>query len=91
MTATETTPLAEWERALLQMQADIIAIASRHLDHEARDPEVGQEIIDRALVFDMIATNAQMPLSCDARRLMHQAYYEAAKLLHDAYGEALEV
>ena len=50
-----------------------------------------KDVADRAQVFDMIATNGQMPLSPAARSLMHQAYYDAAKLLHDAYGEAVEV
>lgn len=91
MTNTQQSPLAEWESALLEMQTEIIALAARHLEGEPRDAEVAQEIIDRALVFDMIATNGKMPLSPDARRLMHQAYYDAAKLLHDAYGAEVEV
>ena len=91
MTTLGTTLLAEWELALLQMQVDIIALAASHLEERTRDAEVAQEIADRAQVFDMIATNGQMPLSPAARSLMHQAYYDAAKLLHDAYGEAVEV
>lgn len=91
MTTLGTTLLAEWELALLQMQVDIIALASNHLESGTRDPEIAQEIIDRGFVFDMIATNDQMPLSPSARQLMHQAYFDAAKLLHDAYGAAVEV
>ncbi len=91
MTTLGSTLLAEWELALLQMQVDIYALASRHLEQEARDPEIAQEIIDRALVFDLIATNAQMPLSSDARRLMHKAYFDTAQQLHSIYGAEIEV
>lgn len=91
MTQTNHAPLAEWERALLDMQADITALAERHLDNEPRDAEIAQEIIDRALVFDMIATNSRMPLSQTGRQLMHKAYFDAATLLHDAYGAEVEV
>lgn len=91
MTTTQHTPLAEWESALLDMQAEIIALAAGHLENEPRDAEIAQELIDRAHVFDMIATNGKMPLSPDARQLMHKAYFDAAKLLHDAYGAEIEV
>lgn len=91
MTTPNHAPLADWESALLQMQADIISLTTRHLDHEGRDPEIAQEILDRAFVFDMIATNSRMPLSTDGRQLMHKAYFDTAKLLHDAYGAEVEV
>lgn len=91
MSSTTSPALAEWESGLLAMQVDINAIALHHLNEAQEDHEVAQEILDRAFVFDMIATDSRMPLSSHARMQMHQNYFNAAKMLHDRYGALVEV
>lgn len=90
-----TTPsyhwsLAPWEKGLLEIQAEILLVVSKHIETEVPDAEVGQQFADRAMVFELIAGSNKMPFGPEARKLMHQAYFDTATLLHNHYGDSVE-
>ncbi len=87
----KNSELATWELGLIALQGDLLSNVEQHLNNAPRDPEVGQEFADRAMVYFTISNSPLMPFSVNALQLMGNTYNNIAQLLSEAYGNSIEI